>query len=179
MQIPHNWLTQAWSRWRKSVSNHRIPATHDLHHLRCFKRIVKYLSKFDHLLMTKCEPLNISTWKDKIFQWAEVQQSIWRHKKKKPIANTPVNLLWLRKASHDTDWHAWYRHGNCPLAEWETSVIHVKGLERLWKNYTPNEKEMRAVVFGLHKFSDYCHRRHYKPLEASSNKPLSKAPKRL
>ena len=44
---------------------------------------------------------------------------------------------------------------------------------------------MGAVVFGLQKFSNYCYRRHvtkesdHKPLEAISNKPLSKAPKRL
>ena len=44
---------------------------------------------------------------------------------------------------------------------------------------------MRAVVFGLHKFSDYCYGRHvtiesdYKPLEAISNKPRRETPKRL
>ena len=42
---------------------------------------------------------------------------------------------------------------------------------------------MRAIVFGLHKFSDYCYKRYVasdqKPLEVTSNKPLSKAPKRL
>ena len=44
---------------------------------------------------------------------------------------------------------------------------------------------MRAVVFRLHKFSDYCYGIHvtiesdHKPLEAISNKPLSEAPKRL
>ena len=53
------------------------------------------------------------------------------------------------------------------------------------KNYTPIEKEMRVVVFGLHKFSNCCYGRHvtkesdHKPLEAISNKPLSKEPKRL
>ena len=53
------------------------------------------------------------------------------------------------------------------------------------KNYAPIEKEMRAVVFGLHKFSDYCNGRHvtieldHKPLEAISNKPLSEVPERL
>ena len=53
------------------------------------------------------------------------------------------------------------------------------------KIYALTEKEMRAVVFGLHKFSDYCDGRHvtiesdHKPLEAISNKTLSEAPKRL
>ena len=65
----------------------------------------------------------------------------------------------------------------------------VSYMLRVWKdydkNYTPIEKEMRAVAFGLHKFSDYCYRRHvtiesdHKSLEAISNKPLSKAPKRM
>ena len=53
------------------------------------------------------------------------------------------------------------------------------------KNYAPIEKEMRAVVFGLHKFCDYCYRRYvkiesdHKPLKVISNKPLRKVPKRL
>ena len=44
---------------------------------------------------------------------------------------------------------------------------------------------MRTVVFGLHKFSDYCYgiyvtiESDHKPLEAISNKPLREAPKRL
>ena len=44
---------------------------------------------------------------------------------------------------------------------------------------------MRAVVFGLPEFSDYCYRKQitkesdHKPLEAISNKPLSEAPKWL
>ena len=60
---------------------------------------------------------------------------------------------------------------------------------RVWndceKNYAPIEKEMGAVVFGLHKFNDYCDGKHVtiksdnKPFKAISNKPLSEAPKRL
>ena len=60
---------------------------------------------------------------------------------------------------------------------------------RVWndyeKNYASIKKEMRAIVFGLHKFSDYCYGKYvtiesdHKPLEAISNKPPSEAPKRL
>ena len=62
----------------------------------------------------------------------------------------------------------------------------VSYASKMWndyeKNYAPIEKEMRAVVFGLHKFSDYCYGRHvtieldHKPLEAIINKPLSEVP---
>ena len=45
-----------------------FPAPHDLHHLKHFIGIVKYLSKFDHF-----EPLNKLTWKDQVFQCPEVQ----------------------------------------------------------------------------------------------------------
>ena len=45
-----------------------FPASHDLHHLRRFIEMVKYLSKFDHSLTTECEPLNRLTWKDQVFQ---------------------------------------------------------------------------------------------------------------
>ena len=51
--------------------------------------MVKYLSKFDHLLTTKCEPLNSLTRKDQVFQWAEVQQRTFEDIKK-AIANTLV-----------------------------------------------------------------------------------------
>lgn len=44
-----------------------FPAPRDLHHLRRFIGIVKYLSNFDHSLTTKCEPLNRLTRKDQIF----------------------------------------------------------------------------------------------------------------
>ena len=51
--------------------------------------MVKYLSKFDHSLMTKCEPLNRLTQKDHVFQWAEGQQRAFEVIQK-AIVNTPV-----------------------------------------------------------------------------------------
>ena len=66
-----------------------FPAPRDLHNLRRFKGMVKYLLKFDHSLTTKCEPLNRLTRKDQIFQWAEVQQRAFEDIKK-AIANTPI-----------------------------------------------------------------------------------------
>ena len=44
-----------------------FPASHNLHHLRRFIGMIKYLSKFDHSLTTKCEPLNKLTWKDQVY----------------------------------------------------------------------------------------------------------------
>ena len=44
---------------------------------------------------------------------------------------------------------------------------------------------MKAIVFGLQKFSDYCFGRHvtiesdHKPLETINKKPLHEVPKRL
>ena len=43
------------------------PASYDLHHLRRFIGMVKYLSKLDHSLTTKSEPLNRLTQKDQVF----------------------------------------------------------------------------------------------------------------
>ena len=57
-----------------------FPGPHDLHHLRYFIGIVKYLSKFDQSLTTKCEPLNRLTWKDQAFQQVEVQQRVFEDK---------------------------------------------------------------------------------------------------
>ena len=51
--------------------------------------------------------------------------------------------------------------------------------------YAPIEKEMRAIHFGLTRFSDYCFGRFvtvesdHKPLEAINKKALSDAPERI
>ena len=50
------------------------PVPHDIYHLQRFLGMVKYLSKFDHTLATKCEPLYRLTHKNKLFQWTEIQQ---------------------------------------------------------------------------------------------------------
>ena len=162
-----------------------FPAPRDLHNLRHFIEMVKYLSKFDHSLTTKCEPLNRLTRKDQIFQWAEVQQRAFEDIKK-AIANTPIL--------------AYYDLEKPVMIQTDMSDVGVGAVlpqngkpvsyaSRVWndykKSYAPIEKEMRAVVFGLHKFCDYCYGRHvtiesdHKPLEAISNKPLSEVPKRL
>ena len=74
---------------KKKFGQSQFPAPHDLHHLRRFIGMVKYLSKFNHSPTTKCEPLNRLTRKDQTFQWVEVQQRAFKHIKK-AIANTPV-----------------------------------------------------------------------------------------
>ena len=76
---------QAWSLMKKKWGQ----SQNGLNHLRRFIEMVKYLSKFDHSLMTKCEPLNWLTQKDPVFQWAEMQQRVFKDIKK-TIANTPV-----------------------------------------------------------------------------------------
>ena len=56
----HGSYTVTNAKPNESAANHRIPSTsNDLHHLRRFIGMVKYLSKFDHSLRTKCEPLNM------------------------------------------------------------------------------------------------------------------------
>ena len=49
----------------QAITEFLVP--HNLHHLRHFIGMVKYLLKFDHLLTTKCEPLNRLTRKDQVF----------------------------------------------------------------------------------------------------------------
>ena len=113
-------------------------APRDLHHLKRFLGMVKYLLKFHHSLTTKCEPLNWLTQKDQVFQWVKVQQRVFEDIKK-AIANTPV-LAYNDLEKPDTNWHVRCRRGNCPLAEWETSVIRNKGLEGPWKKLCINWK---------------------------------------
>ena len=65
----------------------------------------------------------------------------------------------------------------------------VSFASRVWdeceRGYTPIEKEMKAIVFGLEKFNDYCFGKHvtvesdHKPLETINKKALHKVPKRL
>ena len=137
-----------------------FPALRDLHNLRRFIGMVKYLSKFDHTLTTKCEPLNRLTRKDQIFEWAEVQQRAFEDIKK-AIGNTPIlaykdleKPVTIQTDMSDVGVGAVLLQNGKP----------VSYASRVWndyeKNYAPIEKEMRAVVFGLHKFSDYCYGRH-------------------
>ena len=124
-----------------------FPAPRDLHNLRRFIGMVKYLSKFDYSLTTKCEPLNRLTWKELDFPMGGgTTKSIRRHKESYS-KHTYLGLLWLRKASHDTDWHVWCRIGSCPPTEWKTSITRIKGVERLWKELPTNWKrdESRCV----------------------------------
>ena len=124
-------------------------------------------------------------WKDQIFQWAEVQQRAFEDIKK-AIANTPILAYYdLEKpVTIQTDMPD-VGVGAVLLQNWKPVSYASKVWNDYEKNYAPIEKEMRAVVFGLHKFSDYCDERHitiesdHKPLEAISNKPLSEVPKRL
>ena len=162
-----------------------FPAPRDLHNLRRFIGMVKYLSKFDHTLTTKCEPLNRLTRKDQIFQWAEVQQRAFEDIKK-AIANTPILAYYdLEKPVTIQTERSDVGLGAVLLQNGKPVSYASKVWNDYEKNYAPIEKEMRAVVFGLHKFSDYCYGRHvtiesdHKPLEAISNKPLSEVPKRL
>ena len=147
--------------------------------------MVKYLSKFDHSLTTKCEPLNRLTQKDQIFLWAEVQQRAFENIKK-AIANTPI------LAYYDLEKPVMIQTDMSDVGVGAVLLQNGKPVSyaaRVWndyeKNYAPIEKEVRAVVFGLHEFSDYCYGRHvtiesdHKPLDAISDKSLSEVPKRL
>ena len=193
MQIPHrgSHLHGSYTNTGLKPDEEKIraiiefPAPRDLHNLRRFIGMVKYLSKFDHSLTTKCEPLNRLTRKDQIFQWAEVQQRAFEDIKK-AIANTPILAYYdLEKpVTIQTDMSD-VGVGAVLLQNGKPVSYASKVWNDYEKNYAPIEKEMRAVVFGLHKFSDYCYGRHvtiesdHKPLEAISNKPLSEVPKRL
>ena len=136
-----------------------FPASHDLHHLRHFIGMVKYLSKFDHSQTTKCEPYDRLTQKDQGFQWVEVQQRAFEDIKK-AIANTFVLT---------------YYHLEKPVTiQTDMSDVGVGAVllqngkpmsyaSRVWNDYEKNyasTEEMRGVVFGLHKFSDYSYGRH-------------------
>ena len=76
MQIPHrgSHLHGSYTNTGLKPDKEKIraiiefPVPRDLHNLRRFIGMVKYLSKFDHTLTTKCEPLNRLTQKDQIFQ---------------------------------------------------------------------------------------------------------------
>ena len=149
-----------------------FPALHDLHNLRRFIGMIKYLSKFEHSVTTKCE------------RRRGTSKSIWRHKESYR-KYTCLSLQRLRKAvTIQTDMFD-VGVGAVLLQNGKQCHTHHGFGMTMKKNYAQIEKEMRAAVFGLHKFSDYCHGRHviiesdHKPFEAISNKPLSKAPKRL
>ena len=148
-----------------------FPIPCDLYHLRRFLGMVKYLSRFDHTLTTKCEPLNRLTRKNQLFQWAEVQQKAFDDIKK-AIINTPALSYYdvTKPVVIQTDMSD-VGVGAVLMQEGKP----VSFASRVWddceRGYAPIEKEMKAIVFGLEKFNDYCFGRHvtvesdHKPLE--------------
>ena len=80
-----------------------FPAPRDLHNLRRFIGMVKYLSKFDHSLTTKCKTSKQANAEGPDFPMGGgTTKSIERHKESYS-KHAYLGLLRLRKASHDTD----------------------------------------------------------------------------
>ena len=162
-----------------------FPIPHDLYHLQRFLGMVKYLGKFSHTLSTICEPLYRLTHKNQLYQWAPVQQEAF-DKVKKIIADVPVLAYYDVKKPVVVQTDMSNEGMGAVLLQEGKPVTYAS---RVWKDvekgYAPIEKEMRAIYFGLTRFSDYCFGRFvtvesdHKPLEAIKKKALSEAPERI
>ena len=100
---------------------------------------------------------------------AEVQQRAFEDIKK-AIANTPILAYYdlekpvtIQTDMSDVGVGAVLLQTGKPVSYasrvWNDYGKPVSYASRVWNDYAPIEKEMRAVVFGLHKFSDYCYGR--------------------
>lgn len=117
--------------------------------------------------------------------WSKVQQKAFEDVKKS-IVNAPT----LRYFDNKADCVLQTDMSDAGVG----AVLLQKGqpisfASRTWKaeekNYAPIEREMKAVVYGLQKFHDYCYARRvtvhcdHRPLESIGKKPLQKVPHRI
>ncbi len=151
--------------------------------LRTFIGMVNYMAKFIPNLTL--QPLTNLMKKDVAWNWSSTQQKTFEDIKRQ-LTSSPVLALYdpLKELTLEND-ASEYGIGAALRQEGRPVAFASRTLSDTERRYAQIEKEMLAVTYGLEKFHHYTFGRRvsvltdHKPLVAISNKPLSKAPKRL
>jgi hypothetical protein len=157
----------------------------DLGELLRFRGMVNYVGKFMPNLSTVMQPLHNLSKKDVPWNWSESEDGAFE-KVKVMICQTPVLAFYDPNKELTVENDACeYGIGSVLRQEDRPVAYASRSLSEAERRYAQIEKEMLAAVYGLEKFHHYTYGREvqvvtdHKPLVAISNKPLSKAPKRL
>ena len=167
----------------KAIVN--MPAPTDVNGVRRFLGMIKYLSRFSKNLSELCEPLNNLLRKDVAFMWSPLQEKAFE-KIKKTLITAPClshfdnnKEIVLQTDMSDSGIGGVLLQGGKPV------VFVSKTWTETERRYAPIEKELKAVVYCMHRLRDYCIGNHvivhsdHKPLEAIYKKDLNKIPLRL
>ena len=163
-----------------------MEAPKDVSSVRRFIGTVNYLARFLPHLSQTLQPLQNLLQKDVPFNWSGAQEEAFDHIKQK-IASSPVLAFFQPDAPITLQNNASeYRLGAVLMQKDKPVAYASRSLKPAERNNAQIEKEMLAIVFGLEKFHHYTYGvpgvtvvTDHKPLVAITNKPLSKAPRRL
>ena len=157
----------------------------DITQLRSFLGLVNFVSKFVPNSAKILYPLNNLLKEDVEWTWSSAQEETF-NKIKQEIAKAavlcyydPTKELILQNDASEYGIGSALMQNNKPIAFASRSLTPAE------RNYAQIEKELLAILFGLQKFHYYVYGRNvkietdHKSLVNISNKPLSKAPKRL
>ena len=153
--------------------------------LRRFLGMVNYLAKFLPNITELINPLLNLLKKDVPWNWSSSQQKSF-DSVKEAITTAPVLAYYDpgKPLTLEND-ACEYGIGSALLQGGKPIAFASRSLSDSERRYAQIEKEMLAVTYGLEKFHHYTFGRQvfvvtdHKPLVSISNKPLSKAPKRL
>ena len=153
--------------------------------LRRFLGMVNYLAKFLPNITELMNPLLNLLKKDVPWNWSSSQQKSF-DSVKEAITTAPVLAYYDpgKPLTLEND-ACEYGIGSALLQGGKPIAFASRSLSDSERRYAQIEKEMLAVTYGLEKFHHYTFGRQvfvvtdHKPLVSISNKPLSKAPKRL
>ena len=153
--------------------------------LRRFLEMVNYVAKFLPNITELFNPLLNLPKKDVPWNWSSSQQKSF-DSVKEAITTAPVFAYYDpgKPLTLEND-ACEYGIGSALLQGGKPIAFASRSLSDSERRYAQIEKEMLTVTYGLEKFHHYTFGRQvfvvtdHKPLVSISNKPLSKAPKRL
>lgn len=167
----------------KAINN--MPAPTNISSLRSFLGLVNFLSKFIPYAADVLHPLNNLLRKDVTWTWSENQEQSFNTIKQLICKASTLSYYNPNKELTLENDASEYGLGSVLTQEGRPLAFASRSLSDTERRYAQIEKEMLAIVYGLEKFHHYVYGRHinvhtdHKPLVSISQKPISKAPKRL
>ena len=162
-----------------------FPVPHNVTALKSFLGMVNFIAKFLPNLSNILYPLHNLLKKDVQWCWSEAQSSAFEKIKQLITECTKLAIFDENKPITVENDASEYDLGAVLLQENKPIAFASRSLTETEKNYAQIEKELLAIVFGLHKFHNYVYGRDITVVTDHSSltylvkKPLSKAPKRL
>ena len=162
-----------------------MPTPSDKAALRRFLGMANYLSRFVPHLSDLCQPLRQVVNTEEDWHWS-LESADAFEKTKLSIANAMATKYFNRDLTTVVQCDASSTGlGAALLQKGHPVAFASRALSKCEQNYCQLEKELLAIVFGMHHFDQYVYGRHvwiesdHKPLEILLKKPLKDSPRRI